>query len=132
MFPKLGHYLKARTVSKSSEEFFTRFVSDIINFRENNKFTRDDFMQYLIHLKNDKTGNAFTLKEIVSQCHLFLIAGFDTSHSTMSFALYELAKNQKIQDNVRKEIDNILEKHGNITYEAIHEMKYLDQILDGR
>jgi cytochrome P450 family 6 len=43
-----------------------------------------------------------------------------------------MARNPDIQERVRNEIDTVLERHGgNITYEAISEMEYLDKILSG-
>lgn len=51
----------------------------------------------------------------------------------MTWALYELAKNQDIQKKVRDEINTVLAKHdGKVTYEAIQDMKYMSQVLDGK
>jgi cytochrome P450 family 6 len=51
----------------------------------------------------------------------------------MMFCLYELARNPDIQDRLRAEIDTVLEKHGgNITYESIFEMEYLEKVVDGK
>jgi cytochrome P450 family 6 len=64
---------------------------------------------------------------------LFFIAGFETSSTTMTFCLYQLAINPNIQEVLRNEIDTVLEKHdGNISYEAIHEMTYLDKVVAGK
>lgn len=61
-----------------------------------------------------------------------LNTGFETSATTMHFALYELSVNPDIQDKVRKEINTVLENHhGELTYEALMEMTYLRQVLDG-
>jgi cytochrome P450 family 6 len=69
---------------------------------------------------------------IAAQAFVFYIAGFETSSSTMSFCLYELAMNPDIQERLRAEIHTVLEKHGgNITYESIFEMNYLDKVLNG-
>jgi cytochrome P450 family 6 len=51
----------------------------------------------------------------------------------MTFCLYELAVNPDIQERLRAEIDTVLQKHGgNITYESIYEMEYLDKLVDGK
>jgi len=63
---------------------------------------------------------------------VFFTAGFETTPAAMTFGLYELARNSDIQERVRNEIDTVLEKHGgNITYEAISEMEYLDTVVSG-
>jgi len=50
----------------------------------------------------------------------------------MTNTLYELALNQKIQNKLRKEIDEEYIKHGDsLTYEDIKKMSYLDKIFKG-
>jgi cytochrome P450 family 6 len=72
-------------------------------------------------------------KELAAQAFVFFSAGFETSATTMSFCLYELALNTDIQDRLRNEIDAVLEKHGgSCTYEAIQEMNYLDKTVSGK
>jgi cytochrome P450 family 6 len=64
---------------------------------------------------------------------VFFIAGFEASSTTMTFCLYELALNPDIQERLRAEIDTVLQKHGgNITYESIFEMEYLEKVVDGK
>lgn len=69
---------------------------------------------------------------IASQAFVFFVAGFETSSSTISHALYELAQNQEIQDKLREEIKEIYEKNGELTYDVIKNMKYLDKVLKGK
>lgn len=42
--------------------------------------------------------------ELVSQCIFFLIAGFETTASTLTCALFELTHNQDVQDRLVDEI----------------------------
>lgn len=47
------------------------------------------------------------------------------------FALYELALNQNIQHRLRKEISGVIAAHsGEITYDGINDMKYLDMVFN--
>jgi cytochrome P450 family 6 len=70
---------------------------------------------------------------LAAQAFVFFLAGFDTSSTTMTFCLYELAINPDIQEVLRNEIDTILEKHdGNMSYEAIQEMTYLEKVVAGK
>jgi cytochrome P450 family 6 len=140
-FPTLGRLLGMRQVPKDISDFFTKVVTDTVEYREKNNYTRKDFIQLLIDLKNNKLaeeegykhdGKTLTMDEITAQSFIFFLAGFETSSTTMTFALYELAKNQEIQKKVRHEIETVLARHdGKITYDSMQEMKYLNQVLNG-
>ncbi|KAK9745080.1 Cytochrome P450 [Popillia japonica] len=72
-----------------------------------------------------------TLNEIAAQAFVFFLAGFETSSTTMTFCLHELAFNQEIQDKLRKEVNNAFKKtNGELTYDAIMGMKYMDMVLE--
>ncbi|EFN64023.1 Probable cytochrome P450 6a23, partial [Camponotus floridanus] len=68
---------------------------------------------------------------ITSQAFVFFVAGFETSSSAMSHALYELALNQQIQDMLREEIQEYVKHGNNLTYEKIKKMNYLDKVFKG-
>ncbi|XP_069672361.1 cytochrome P450 6k1-like isoform X2 [Periplaneta americana] len=142
LFPSLAVFLKVPFFPKEITKFFTRIVKETVEYREKNDVKRNDFMQLLIQLKNtgnvdDKNQNKETddvetlsLIEIASQAFMFFTAGFESSSTTMSFFLYEMALNPKIQKCVQDEVDDVLENHnGTITYEAIMEMHYLDKCI---
>lgn len=58
--------------------------------------------------------------------------GFETSSTTMTMALYELAYRHDIQKKLRDEIEEVCKRNdGNITYDSIKEMTYLDQVVNG-
>lgn len=71
--------------------------------------------------------------EIAAQVFVFFVAGFETTSTTTSFALFELAKNQDAQDKLIAEVDAVLLKHGGkVTYEAAMDMKYMDMVVHGK
>ena len=70
--------------------------------------------------------------DLVGQALQFLAAGFDSSGSTTSFALYEIALHPEIQKRLRAEILQVMNKHnGQLTYDGIQEMTYLDMVVSG-
>ena len=69
---------------------------------------------------------------MISQALIFFIAGFETSSTTMSNALYELALHQDIQDKLRSEIKEVMKKDEQLTYDNVKNMKYLDKVVKGK
>lgn len=56
--------------------------------------------------------------------------GSETSGTALSLAMYELANNPDVQDRLYAEVVDTLEKsNGELTFEALNEMKYLDKFL---
>lgn len=104
-------------------------VRDTIEYRQKNGVIRNDFMQLLMELKQE---GSVTYEQVAAQCFVFFLGGFETSSSTMSWALYELSKNEEMQERARREVVEVLERHGGqLTYDSVQEMKYLGQIIDG-
>lgn len=46
----------------------------------------------------------YIVKEVVAQCLIILIAGYDTTAHTLSYALYLLATNQDIQEKAYQDV----------------------------
>ncbi|KAG8176926.1 hypothetical protein JTE90_018709 [Oedothorax gibbosus] len=82
------------------------------------------------HIFKSVTSKSLSRNELVAQCVIFFIAGYDTTASTLSLASYFLALNPDVQEKVRAEVDEALkESDGELTYEAVKSMKYLDNII---
>lgn len=138
-FPNMARRLGVKVTADPIENFFMRIVRETVSFREQNNIRRNDFMDQLIDLKNNtlmKSENGenvnLTIEEVAAQAFVFFTAGFETSSTTMGFALYELAQHQDIQDRVRKECQDVFDKfNGELTYESTKELVYLDQVISG-
>ncbi|XP_053963684.1 cytochrome P450 6a8-like [Anastrepha ludens] len=127
-YPELSRKLGIKMTPDDISEFFQKVVHDTAAHREKEGVQRNDFMNLLLELKKQEDG--LSLEQITAQAFVFFIAGFETSSSTMGFALYELALNQEIQAKARAEIETVLARFdGQFTYECMREMQYLHQIF---
>lgn len=73
-----------------------------------------------------------TLQLMAAQCLLFFIGGFEGTSSALTFLLFELARHPEIQDKLRDEITTVIESNdGQITYDLLKQMPYLDMVLAG-
>lgn len=145
--PKLANIFKIRFDDLSIENFIVSMVKQNLDYREKNNVVRKDFFQLLIQIRNggsvhsediwqtnitDDNKKTMTLLEMAAQVFIFFLAGFETSSTTLSFCLYELANNQDIQQRVHDEIDAVLAKHNEqITYESVCDMKFLEACIEG-
>ena len=70
---------------------------------------------------------------MAAQSFLFLAAGSDPVASVASFCMYALAANNGVQKKLQQEVEAVLKQHdGKWTYEAVKDMKYLDQVISGK
>lgn len=136
-FPKLAEKLNMKFIPQQVSDFFIKSVEETVAYREANNIQRNDFMSMLINLKNhstiDENGKeikGITMGQLAAQAFVFFLAGFETSSTTMSFCLYELARNSEIQDTLRSEIKDFLNSE-ELTYEIVNKMPYLEQIVMG-
>lgn len=148
IFPKLMPILNLKGVSQDVEDFILSMTRQSLEYREKNNITRKDFLQLMVQLRNtgavqsdgdwetkiihDESKKTLSVGEVAAQSFVFLIAGFETSSTTMSYCLYELARNPEYQKRVQQEIADVLAKHnGEITYESVSEMHLLENCIDG-
>lgn len=144
--PKLAKILRVRFTDKDVGDFMIETVKQNLEYREKNNVSRKDFFQLLIQFRNSgeiddnndwsaKQSNkakSLSLEEMSAQAYLFFSAGYETSSTTMSFCAYELARNPAVQQKTYDSIETILENHdGKLTYEALSEMTYIDNVVAG-
>lgn len=93
------------------------------------KSERNDYISALLKMRESGT---FTDRDVMTHLGGLYTDGVATSALVLHYILYELAVHQHIQEELSREIEDGLEKNGGeITYEAMQEMKYLDAIMNG-
>uniref|UniRef100_A0A1I8MXQ5 Uncharacterized protein n=1 Tax=Musca domestica TaxID=7370 RepID=A0A1I8MXQ5_MUSDO len=133
-YPKLFHRFGYKVFTQELITFYSRIVRETVEYREKNGVKRNDFLDLLIELKNSPLeGEAeyqLDMEDIIAQAFVFFIGGFETSSSTMTFALYEMAKNPQVQERARKDVQDTLEKHkGAFGYDSLNDMGYVRQVV---
>lgn len=89
--------------------------------------TDDDEEQKLTVEDFKKRG--LTDQEILINSVFFMLGGYETTNTLLSWLLYELAVNPNIQDRLVEEIDRVV---GNkpATYDYVHKLKYVDMVVN--
>ncbi|EDR04959.1 uncharacterized protein LACBIDRAFT_303883 [Laccaria bicolor S238N-H82] len=87
----------------------------------------DDSVTLLEHLVNHTQDTKILKDELIN----LLVAGRDTTASTLTFAFYMLAEHPKIADRLRAEIFAKMGPTNRPTYEDMRDMKYLRAFING-
>jgi cytochrome P450 / NADPH-cytochrome P450 reductase len=77
-----------------------------------------------------QTGEGLPDANIRAQCITFLIAGHETTSGLLSFAIYYVMKNPDVLARARAEVDEVLGGTAAPTFEQVHRLRYVRQILD--
>ncbi|XP_045766320.1 cytochrome P450 6B7-like [Maniola jurtina] len=128
------------------EESVCALVKQILQARNYSPCGNNDFIDLMLELKKEGNISVESLEQkdengrakqvelklddllLTAQIFLFFGAGFETSSTSSSFTLHQLAFNSDHQKKVQEEIDRVLLKHDNkITYDAVNEMHYLEK-----
>lgn len=139
-FGTYAHALEAR-------DYFIDMTTKTFEHRERHNVIRKDFIQLMLQLRNagkvsednddwkvqhSGAGRSLTIEQCAAQSYLFYLAGFDTTASALAYTLFELVRNRDLLQRLQREIDETLRRHGGeITYEAIMEMQFLELCMLG-
>ncbi|CAD7683936.1 unnamed protein product [Nyctereutes procyonoides] len=119
---------------KSVTDFFTKSVKRMKENRLKGKQKhRVDFLQLMINSQNSKetdTHKALSDLELVAQSIIFIFAGYETTSTSLSFLMYELATHPDVQQKLQEEIDATFPNKALPTYDALVQMEYLDMVLN--
>ncbi|XP_042902355.1 cytochrome P450 3A11-like isoform X2 [Parasteatoda tepidariorum] len=140
-------------------KFFIDTVLQIISERKKTGQTKNDFLQLLLDAATEtskdeemeesvdmaanygddclqhnifKTTSSkrISKNELVAQSLVFFLAGYHSTTTTLSLATYLLALNSDVQERAYHEIkDALKETKGELTYESIHKIKIIDDII---
>ncbi|KAK9730877.1 Cytochrome P450 [Popillia japonica] len=134
VMPAVLKILPFKFIPQDIEDFFIGAIKNVTEHRSGNKIRRNDFVQILLDLQEKAKADGqepMTLTEIAAQSFVFFVAGFETSSTTMTFCLHELAFNQDVQDKLRNEIRKTMQENGGkLTYDGVMGMKYLDGVVN--
>lgn len=155
--PEIARLLKIRMTDKSIEKSFRDMIIDTMCVRKEKNIFRPDMINIMMQVREGTlssgevkteqnegfatvedfdvgkaiTKNAWSDDEIVANCFIFFVAGFDPSSTLLTFTAYELAINPDIQQKLYEECVDMNKKleGKRCNYDALQMMKYLDQVI---
>jgi cytochrome P450 len=90
---------------------------------------RTDILSMLLGVR-DEAGEGFSDKEVRDQVMTLMFAGHDTSTSTLTFTMHELARHPDVVSRLQAEQDEVLGGAAPTLDQLEREMPYLEMVLD--
>ena len=135
MFPFYRHLKKIFDLNPIQHvPYFEKLARGILELRRSGSVGRRDLVQLMLEATEENntevTDEALTDEEIIAQCITFLVAGSETTGSTLAFIAYYLAYYPEVQDKLLREIDDATRSRGDVsTYEFVQSLEYLDRVV---
>ncbi|XP_061399969.1 cytochrome P450 6g1-like, partial [Musca vetustissima] len=136
--PKLTRPLGTKILFPETEQFLRTTITQAVQQRESSQGgeKRNDVIDIFVKLKQDAMERGEQnidkfMECLIAQAGIFMVGGFDTSSTTISNALLELAKQPELQTKLRQEIkDALAEGDGEISYEAFGKLTYMEMVIN--
>jgi len=117
-------YVKRKELYNLQNE--EKFDFESSDFKDQKK-ERKAFLDSLIHM--NQTNNSLTEEEVVGELKLFCFAGADTCSLTMSFFCTMLGMHPEIQENVYREVVDVLGPDRLPDLEDLPKLVYLERVI---
>jgi cytochrome P450 len=124
-FKVSGTLNKYETMRNESDNVFRNNITD----RRKNNGQHTDMLQTLLDARYKETGTGMTDEQILMETMQLIVAGHETSSTSLSWILYLLTQNPDCLIKVKKEIkDNIGDEPINIYH--LHKLEYTVQVIE--
>uniref|UniRef100_A0A673I4P8 unspecific monooxygenase n=1 Tax=Sinocyclocheilus rhinocerous TaxID=307959 RepID=A0A673I4P8_9TELE len=123
LFPTIANLLGKMRISlfsRSSMEFFYNVLKKI----------KDEHRESNVCYFTLKLMHGLTDHEILSQSLVFILGGYETTSTTLTYLLYNLATNPDCLEKLVEEIDTNFPPDTPITYDALMKIDYLEMAIN--
>ncbi|MGH7140955.1 MAG: cytochrome P450 [Pirellulales bacterium] len=85
-----------------------RIVTEIVQERLRDEADRGDLLSMLVQARDEETGERMTVDQLRSEVLNFLLAGYETTATALTWTLYLLASHEPVQRRVRDEVRAVI------------------------
>ncbi|KAM9408205.1 cytochrome P450 3A27-like [Pholidichthys leucotaenia] len=138
VFPFAKSLLDLLMMPKEGIDFFYNILKRFKDQHRKGESSRPDFLHVLIQneleekeFKDDEEqpSKGLTEHEMLSQAFIFIFGGYDTTTTTLTYILYNLALHPEAQQTLQKEIDDNFKRDAPVSYDEVNNLQYLDQFI---
>lgn len=117
----------ARRRARAASAVLHRFAGEILGACRADPDRDAPLVQALIAARDPETGRQLSDAEIRCELVIFLLAGHDTTSTTLSYAMWALGHHSEIQDRVRAEVAGLGQRR--LTPADVPQLRYTVAVL---
>lgn len=125
VFPFLFKHYEMPFITPDIQRFFIDLTQFAVDLRQQQPEKPDDYLSFLLKLKEKRSHD---VTDVAANTITFFLDAYETTSIILTHALYHLAKNPMCQAKLRQEI---AECNGNIDFDVISRLEYLDHVFNG-
>ncbi|CAH1787501.1 unnamed protein product [Owenia fusiformis] len=111
--------------------FFKNIMAQAMANRKADSNKHNDFLSLILKAQDAEDESKRLPDDVIlANAIVFILAGYDTVSNTVSWAAYEMALHQDIQEKVYEEIMEVTGAEDDITYEMLPKMTYLESVIE--
>ncbi|XP_017864588.1 PREDICTED: probable cytochrome P450 9h1 [Drosophila arizonae] len=141
IMPRVMKALRVKLFNGKKIDYFCSLVFDTMKYRKEHNIIRPDMIHLLMEAKrqyqqnetlNSSTKHAeFNDEDLLAQCLLIFLVGFEVMSASLCFLTYELCRNPDVQAKLYEEISAVeQELQGKpLSYNMLSKMKYMDLVI---
>jgi cytochrome P450 family 3 subfamily A len=115
--------------TKTAVKEVERYMRELVDTRmENLESEKHDLLSLLVSSNQERGG--LTDRELMSDVFIFLLAGHETSATTLQWMTYELAINPSVQKRAYEEIVSVIGTDGDISYEDYEKLSFVQACVN--
>ncbi|VVD04808.1 unnamed protein product [Leptidea sinapis] len=137
VMPAVAAFLRLKLFSAEANEYIKEIFWNVVNERKTTGKTTDkDLVNHLLKLKENlklpvDTDTELADNLMIAQAAVFILGSVETSSTTLSYCLHELAYHPEAQEKLYSDIDNALNESGKnvLEYDDLINLKYLSACI---
>ena len=102
-------------------------IDEAIASARDNPESGGELIRLLLNSTDPETGRPLTEREISDELFIFVLAGHDTTSTTLTYALWALGRNQQIQEQVAAEVRSLGERP--LTVDDVHALPHTVRVI---
>lgn len=130
-FPLMSKLFGVKLYNDKIANFYKHIIKTTLTTRTQKGIVRPDMLQLMMQAREKSKHMELSDDDMTAHAFIFYFGGFDTASLLMCFCIHKLATHPEIYRKLQAEIDEVVEQcAGDVTYEALHAMQYLDAVIN--